>query len=120
MAHGEHVSTRAIVVLQKTQRPVQFEITFQTRASVDAWIRAARRRNDDFYFHSRGAGLYACEYALVFCPGFRFLDFGSNLLLEANLPVSAHARRMSGNAESRFAQTQEGLIPVECEQIRFP
>lgn len=54
MAHGEHVSTRTIVVLQKTLRPVQFEITFQTRASVEAWIRAACRRNGDFHFHSRG------------------------------------------------------------------
>ncbi|MGU5246201.1 integrase, partial [Pseudomonas aeruginosa] len=27
VAHGEHVSSRAIVMQQKTQRPVQFEIT---------------------------------------------------------------------------------------------
>lgn len=53
IAHGDHVSTRAIVLQQKTQRPVQFEITAQTRASVEAWIRAARRRNDDFLFPSR-------------------------------------------------------------------
>lgn len=31
IAHGEHVSPRAIVMQQKTQRPVQFEITEQTR-----------------------------------------------------------------------------------------
>ncbi|MBI6917601.1 integrase [Pseudomonas monteilii] len=31
VAHGEHVSSRAIVMQQKTQRPVQFEITEQTR-----------------------------------------------------------------------------------------
>lgn len=53
IAHGDHVSTRAIVMQQKTQRPVQFEITAQTRASVEAWIRAARCRNDDFLFPSR-------------------------------------------------------------------
>ncbi|MCG8909861.1 tyrosine-type recombinase/integrase [Pseudomonas sp. DP-17] len=52
IAHGDHVSTRAIVMQQKTQRPVQFEITAQTRASVEAWIRTACRRNDDFLFPS--------------------------------------------------------------------
>jgi hypothetical protein len=30
VAHGEHVSSRAMVMQQKTQRPVQFEITEQT------------------------------------------------------------------------------------------
>src|SRR3546814_10276396 len=34
IAHGEHVATRAIVMQQKTQRPVQFEITEQTRESL--------------------------------------------------------------------------------------
>ncbi|KAF1009907.1 MAG: hypothetical protein E5299_01817 [Burkholderia gladioli] len=48
IAHGDHVSTRAIVMQQKTPRPVRFEITAQTIASVEAWIRATRRRNDDF------------------------------------------------------------------------
>ena len=32
IAHGDHVSTRAIVMQQKTKRPVQLEITAQTRA----------------------------------------------------------------------------------------
>lgn len=31
IAHGEHVSSRAIVMQQKTHHPVQFEITEQTR-----------------------------------------------------------------------------------------
>lgn len=31
VAHGERVSSRAMVMQQKTQRPVQFEITEQTR-----------------------------------------------------------------------------------------
>jgi integrase len=42
IARGDHVSTRAIILQQKTKRPVQFEISAQTRASVEAWIRAAR------------------------------------------------------------------------------
>ncbi|WP_336217384.1 tyrosine-type recombinase/integrase [Pseudomonas aeruginosa] len=68
VAHGDQVSTRAIVMQQKTQRPVQFEITAQTRASVEAWILAARRRNDDFLFPSRvrhSAHLSTRQYARI-------------------------------------------------------
>lgn len=64
---------RAIVMQQKTQRPVQFEITAQTRASVEAWIRTARRHNDDFLSPShacRSAHIstrqYARKAALIF------------------------------------------------------
>lgn len=53
VAHGDHVSPRAIVMQQKTQRPVQFEITEQTRTALDAWIHLAKLRNDDFLFPSR-------------------------------------------------------------------
>lgn len=68
IAYGDHVSTRAIVMQQKTQRPVQFEITAQTRTSVEAWIRAARRRNDDFLFPSRArrsAHISTRQYARI-------------------------------------------------------
>ncbi|MCY1428609.1 hypothetical protein D9M71_444990 [compost metagenome] len=41
IAHGEHVSSRAIVMQQKTQRPVQFEITEQTRTVLEAWMHQA-------------------------------------------------------------------------------
>jgi integrase len=37
---GTLVAPRATVMQQKTQRPVQFEITEQTRESVENWIRA--------------------------------------------------------------------------------
>jgi integrase len=38
---GSRVAARATVMQQKTQRPVQFEITEQTRESVEVWIKAA-------------------------------------------------------------------------------
>ena len=38
VAHGERVAARAIVMQQKTQRPVQFGITEQTREAVARWI----------------------------------------------------------------------------------
>jgi integrase len=53
ISHGERIATRAIVVQQKTRRPVQFEITEQTRESLAVWIRCADLRPDDFLFRSR-------------------------------------------------------------------
>ena len=53
VTHGDQVANRAIVMQQKTRRPVQFEITEQTRESVAAWIRCANRRPEDCLFSSR-------------------------------------------------------------------
>ena len=53
VSHGERVASRATVMQQKTQRPVQFEITEQTREALVAWIRRASLRSEDFLFPSR-------------------------------------------------------------------
>jgi len=53
VSHGDRIPARAIVMQQKTQRPVQFEITEQTRDAVYAWIRRASLRSEDFLFPSR-------------------------------------------------------------------
>jgi integrase len=42
VCHDDRVAGRGIVMQQKTQRPVQFEITPSTREAVEAWIRHAR------------------------------------------------------------------------------
>jgi integrase len=53
VCHGEHIASRSTIMQQKTQRPVQFEITEQTRDSVEAWIRHAGLHATDFLFPSR-------------------------------------------------------------------
>ena len=53
VVQGSHVGARAIVMQRKTQRPVQFEITEQTRDAVDAWITTAHLRPEQFLFPSR-------------------------------------------------------------------
>src|SRR4051794_24726605 len=53
ISHGERVAARAIVMQQKTQRPVQFEITEPTREAIAAWVSRARLRAEDFLFPSR-------------------------------------------------------------------
>jgi len=52
---GSHVAARAIVMQKKTQRPVQFEITEQTRDAVAAWITAAHLKPEQFLFPSRAS-----------------------------------------------------------------
>jgi len=53
VAHGDHVSARAIVMQQKTHRPVQFEITESTRTALEEWMQRVHLRNEDFLFPSR-------------------------------------------------------------------
>jgi len=53
ISHGNMISNRAIILQQKTKRPVQFEITEQTRQSISSWIDEAKLKADDFLFKSR-------------------------------------------------------------------
>jgi integrase len=53
VCHGERVATRAIVLQQKTSRPVQFEITEPTRTALADWMRLSGLSLDDFLFRSR-------------------------------------------------------------------
>ena len=53
VAQGNRVSSRAVVMQQKTHRPVQFEITEQTRDSLASWICQAKLKSDDYLFPSR-------------------------------------------------------------------
>ena len=53
IAHGNQIMSRAIVMQQKTQRPVQFELTEQTREAVTAWIAKANLNSEQYLFQSR-------------------------------------------------------------------
>jgi integrase len=50
---GNRMLSRTMVMQQKTQRPVQFELTEQTRDTVGAWISKARLKSDQCLFPSR-------------------------------------------------------------------
>ena len=68
IAHGQRISSRATVMQQKTKRPVQFEITEETRQAVANWIQAANLRSDGFLFPSRvreSAHLSTRQYARI-------------------------------------------------------
>jgi len=53
VCHGGRIAVRAIVVQQKTSRPVQFEITESTRTALTDWIRLSGLASESFLFPSR-------------------------------------------------------------------
>jgi integrase len=66
VCHGGAMASRAIVLQQKTQRPVQFEITEPTREAVGAWIGHAGLASESSLFPSRlhgSAHLSTRQYA---------------------------------------------------------
>lgn len=55
ICNGDRVAARATVMQQKTERPVQFEITDAAQRAVAAWIAQARLTSQDFLFPSRSS-----------------------------------------------------------------
>lgn len=53
VTHGNQVAPRAIIMQQKTQRPVQFELTEPTRTALAVWISKAKLSSEQFLFPSR-------------------------------------------------------------------
>jgi integrase len=104
ICHGEHVASRATIMQQKTQRPVQFEITEQTRDSVAAWIRRAGLHATDFLFKSRIHGsphLSTRQYARlvhrwVASIGLDDTAYGTHTMRRTKASLIIAARRTSG------------------------
>ncbi|HWH39948.1 MAG TPA: tyrosine-type recombinase/integrase [Usitatibacter sp.] len=63
-----HILSRAIVMQQKTKRPVQFEMTEGTRQALLDWIRNRTLRSEDYIFPSRarpGGHLSTRQYGRI-------------------------------------------------------
>ena len=68
ISHGDQIARRAIILQQKTQRPVQFELTDQTRDSVSRWVKHAGLAVNDYLFKSRirrSAHISTRQYARI-------------------------------------------------------
>lgn len=83
---GAEIRTRAIVIQQKTGRPVQFELTADVRASLLAWLERRGGTIDDYAFPSRvdhAGHLSTRQYARlvdewVTAIGLRRADYGTH------------------------------------------
>jgi hypothetical protein len=63
VCHGGGMASRAIVLQQKTQRPVQFETTEPTREAVSAWISHAGLTAEHSLFRAGFADRLICPLA---------------------------------------------------------
>jgi integrase len=63
VAPNGYALERAIVRQRKTGRPVQFEITEQTRQAIDEYLRLTKRKPGEFLFAGRVGGLTTRQYA---------------------------------------------------------
>lgn len=71
ISHGDRISARAMVMQQKTSRPVQFEITEQARNSIAQWIAHKHLSSDSYLFPSRihdSTHLSTRQYARIVHP----------------------------------------------------
>jgi len=92
---GDRVRDRATVIQKKTRRPVQFEITEQTRAAIHDWLAKVGARNGRYLFPSR--------FRRTSPRGIARLEFPAAIRLVQPfgvLPPTANGRK--------------GSIPVRC------
>lgn len=83
---GAEIRTRAIVIQQKTGRPVQFEITADVRASLLAWLEHRGGTIEEYVFPSRidhASHLSTRQYARlvdewVTAVGLRRAEYGTH------------------------------------------
>jgi site-specific recombinase XerC len=113
---GPDIRTRAMVVQQKTGKPVQFELMADARASLLAWLERRRGTVDDFAFPSRvdhAHHLSTRQYARlvdewVSAIGLRREDYGTHSLRRTKASIIYKA---TGNL--RAVQTLLGHTKIE-------
>jgi site-specific recombinase XerC len=93
---GGRVRSRAIVVQQKTGRPVQFEVLEPARSSILAWLECRGGALDDFVFPSRidhADHISTRQYARLVDEwvtgiGLRREDYGTHSLRRTKAPIT--------------------------------
>jgi integrase len=88
VAHGSQIAPRASIIQRKTQHPVQFEITQQTRDALASWIESRHLQPDDHLFPSRQHDwphLSTRQYARIVkgwvrCIGLDELNYGTHTM----------------------------------------
>ncbi len=53
VTHGNRIAPRAVIMQRKTHQPVQFEITEQTRNTIESWVQRAGIQFNEHIFPSR-------------------------------------------------------------------
>ncbi len=77
--NGGDVASRTMIIQQKTQQSVQFELTHLTRSSLEKWINHACLRANDYLFPSRFSHLSTRQYARLFSNWIKSIGLDSSL-----------------------------------------
>lgn len=113
---GTDFRTRALVIQQKTGRPVQFEITADARGSLATWLQRRRGAAEDYVFPSRldhNSPMSTRQYARlvdewVTAIGLRREDYGTHSMRRTK---AAMIYRATGNL--RAVQILLGHTKIE-------
>ena len=125
VCHGDQAATRAIVMQHRTQRPVQFEITQATRDALQAWIKQAGLKPEDYLFPSRlhsSPHLGTRQYARILGHwvdelGLEPPNYGDalNATYKGDADLPAHEEPSRRAAVAGALQTRvDGAVPVAC------
>jgi integrase len=82
VCHGNGIAPRAMILQQKTQQPVQFEITEQTRDALKNWISHNHLSPEDYLFPSRINGsnhISTRQYARIVHKWVEMIDLDTSL-----------------------------------------
>jgi integrase len=117
LVNGGEVRSRAIVIQQKTDRPVQFELLNTARDSILAWLELRGGALDDFVFPSRidhAAHISTRQYSRLVDEwvtgiGLRREDYGTHSLHRTKASI---IYKQTGNL--RAVQILLGHTKIEC------
>ena len=111
VCHGQIMASRALILQQKTSRPVQFEITESARTAVASWIAYSKRRPEDFTFPEPYSRLPAPLNSPV-CSDCGFLGstagIGSRQLWHAYAPTTQSDADLPTDKESTRSSVAAG------------
>ncbi len=127
ICHGDRVAARAIIMQQKTGRPVQFEITASTQEAVSAWIKDAKLRSEDFLFPSRihaSPHLGTRQYARIVDSwvqqiGLDPASYGTHSMRRTKASLIYRRTKIAGLCNfylvtPKLTISRAGLCPVAC------
>jgi len=126
VCHGQNMASRALILQQKTQRPVQFEITEPTRAAVSAWIKkSALKLPEDSHIASEKLTRYlrvpqarADKSAYLALAGYT-LDNFTTLLTDLRAQILNKARLRSKRLPtSNFKKSGQPLVGPSGRSLR--
>lgn len=126
IVNGGQVRTRAIVMQQKTSRPVQFELLPDARASLLAWLERRGGTVDDYVFSSRvdrNGHLSTRQYARLVDEwvsgiGLMRSEYGTHSLRRTKASIICRATGSACRPDPSWSQQDREYSPLPRDRCR--